>query len=220
MQIENNFTINVPVDEAWPVLLDLERIAPCFPGASIDAVEADTFAGRVKVRLGPVQMTYAGSGRFVERDDRQKRAVIEAAGKDTRGTSTAKAVITTELVDKGDQTEVKVLTDFNVTGKPAQFGRGVMQDVSAKLVTQFSENLTKQLAEERQPAVRRHQPTDAGTLATPPTGPTGPISRAERHETEALDLMQAAGAAVGKRVAVGLIALAGMAFVIWLVARR
>lgn len=169
MQIENSFMIDVPVDEAWPILLDVEQVAPCFPGATVDSVDGDTFAGKVKVKLGPVQMTYAGTGRFVERDEPAKRAVIEGAGKDTRGTSTAKALVTATLLSNGDRTEVTVVTDFSITGKPAQFGRGVMQDVSAKLVGQFATNLSVMLAVERGPAA-----SAAGSVAPAPAMPARP----------------------------------------------
>lgn len=203
MQIENTFMIDVPIDEAWPTLLDVQRIAPCFPGASVEQVEGDTFAGRVKVKLGPVQMTYAGTGRFLERDAVAKRAVIEGAGKDTRGTSTAKALVTTTLLDRGERTEVTVVTDFSVTGKPAQFGRGVMQDVSAKLVTQFAAALSAQLAE-----------APAGEPESPVVTPIRPA------ETEALDLMDAAGAAVARRIAVPATALVVVLLLGWRLLRR
>lgn len=203
MQIENTFMIDVPIDEAWPTLLDVQRIAPCFPGASVEQVEGDTFAGRVKVKLGPVQMTYAGTGRFLERDAVAKRAVIEGAGKDTRGTSTAKALVTTTLLDRGERTEVTVVTDFSVTGKPAQFGRGVMQDVSAKLVTQFAAALSAQLAE-----------APAGEPESPVVTPIKPA------ESEALDLMDAAGAAVARRIAVPATALVVVLLLGWRLLRR
>jgi carbon monoxide dehydrogenase subunit G len=149
MRIENVFAVPVAVDEAWNVLVDLPRVAPCLPGASLEDADGDEFAGRVKVKLGPIQLTYAGKGRFVERDDTAHRAVIEGAGKDTKGGGTAKALITTTMSDHGGETTVTVVTDLTITGRPAQFGRGMMQDVGTKLVNQFAANLSARLAHDR-----------------------------------------------------------------------
>ena len=147
MQLENSFTVPVPVDEAWRVLNDIERIAPCMPGAALDSVEGDSFTGRVKVKLGPINLTYQGKASFVERDDTAHRAVIDARGKDQRGNGTANATITANLAEEGSSTRVNVLTDLNITGKPAQFGRGVMTDVGNKLLGQFADKLAAQLGE-------------------------------------------------------------------------
>ena len=147
MQLENSFTVPVPVDDAWRVLLDIERIAPCMPGAVLDTVEGDAFTGRVKVKLGPINLTYAGKASFVEKDEAAHRAVIDAKGKDQRGNGTAAAVITATLAEEGSVTRVDVLTDLNITGKPAQFGRGVMTDVGNKLLGQFADKLAVQLAQ-------------------------------------------------------------------------
>ncbi|MCZ2838028.1 SRPBCC domain-containing protein [Modestobacter sp. VKM Ac-2985] len=146
MQLENAFTVPVPIDEAWRVLLDIERIAPCMPGAALDSVTGDDFTGRVKVKLGPINLTYQGKASFVEKDDEAHRAVIDARGKDQRGNGTAAAVITATLAAEGDTTRVDVLTDLNITGRPAQFGRGVMTDVGNKLLGQFADKLSAQLA--------------------------------------------------------------------------
>ena len=145
MQLENSFTVPVPVDDAWRVLLDIERIAPCMPGAALDSVEGDAFTGRVKVKLGPINLTYAGKASFVEKDEAAHRAVIDAKGKDQRGNGTAAAVITATLAGEGSTTRVNVLTDLNITGRPAQFGRGVMTDVGNKLLGQFADKLAAQL---------------------------------------------------------------------------
>jgi carbon monoxide dehydrogenase subunit G len=146
VQLENSFTVPVPVDDAWRVLLDIERIAPCMPGAALDSVEGDAFTGRVKVKLGPINLTYAGKASFVEKDEAAHRAVIDAKGKDQRGNGTAAAVITATLAGEGSSTRVNVLTDLNITGRPAQFGRGVMTDVGNKLLGQFADKLAAQLA--------------------------------------------------------------------------
>ncbi|MGY1708447.1 SRPBCC family protein [Geodermatophilus sp. SYSU D00758] len=152
MQLENSFTVPVPIDEAWRVLLDIERIAPCMPGAALDSVEGDSFTGRVKVKLGPINLTYQGKASFVEKDEAARRAVIDGRGKDQRGNGTAAALITAQLKEEGDTTRVDVLTDLNITGRPAQFGRGVMTDVGNKLLGQFADKLATQLGQGDQPA--------------------------------------------------------------------
>ena len=147
MQLENSFTVPVPIDEAWRVLLDIERIAPCMPGAALDTVDGDDFTGRVKVKLGPINLTYQGKASFIEKDEAAHKAVIDARGKDQRGNGTAAAVVTAKLAAEGSITRVDVLTDLNITGRPAQFGRGVMTDVGNKLLGQFADKLAAQLGE-------------------------------------------------------------------------
>ncbi|MDQ3456833.1 MAG: SRPBCC family protein [Actinomycetota bacterium] len=140
MQLEHSFTVPVPVADAWKVLLDIEQIAPCMPGAVLDSVDGDDFTGRVKVKLGPISLTYKGKASFVKKDEATHTAVIDAAGKDQRGNGTAAATVTATLKEDegGSATRVDVLTDLNITGKPAQFGRGVMVDVGNKLIGQFA----------------------------------------------------------------------------------
>ena len=145
MQLENSFTVPVPIDEAWRVLLDIERIAPCMPGAALDSVTGDDFTGRVKVKLGPINLTYQGKASFIEKDESAYKAVIDGRGKDQRGNGTANALITAQLKAEGSTTRVDVLTDLNITGRPAQFGRGVMTDVGNKLLGQFADKLAAQL---------------------------------------------------------------------------
>jgi carbon monoxide dehydrogenase subunit G len=147
VQLENSFTVPLPIDEAWRVLLDIERIAPCMPGAALDSVTGDDFTGRVKVKLGPINLTYQGKGSFVEKDEAAHKAVIDARGKDQRGNGTAAATITANLASEGTSTRVDVITDLNITGRPAQFGRGVMTDVGNKLLGQFADKLAAQLGE-------------------------------------------------------------------------
>ncbi|MGY1696441.1 MULTISPECIES: SRPBCC family protein [unclassified Geodermatophilus] len=176
MQLENSFTVPVPVDEAWRVLLDIERIAPCMPGAALDSVEGDSFTGRVKVKLGPINLTYQGKASFVEKDEAAHKAVIDGRGKDQRGNGTAAALITAQLKGEGNTTRVDVLTDLNITGRPAQFGRGVMTDVGNKLLGQFADKLAAQLASgddvtvDRQAAAQQQEPTVATTVAATATG--------------------------------------------------
>lgn len=138
MELTHSFTVPAGVDRTWQTFMDLQLVGGCFPGATVSDVTDDGFAGTVKVKLGPIALTYAGTGAFVERDDGAHRAVIEAKGKDKRGNGTAGATVTIQLEDAGGgSTRADVRTDLSVTGKPAQFGRGVMQDVSDKLLGQF-----------------------------------------------------------------------------------
>jgi len=162
MKLENRFTVPVPRDEAWKVLLDVERIAPCLPGAKVLSRDGDSFTGQVKVKLGPINLTYGGQAKFVELDEAGGRAVIDAQGKETRGTGTAKATITCRLIDNGATTDIEVDTDLAITGKPAQFGRGVLADVSSKLVDQFAACLAEEIQE--------GTPTEA-VAAAEPSGP-------------------------------------------------
>jgi uncharacterized protein len=147
VQLEHSFTVPVGVDDAWKVLLDIERIAPCMPGAAIDSVDGDDFTGTVKVKLGPIGLTYKGKASFVEKDETAHRAVIDARGRDARGNGTASAKVTATLTETDGSTKVDVLTDLDITGKPAQFGRGVMVDVGNKLIGQFADCLAGKLSE-------------------------------------------------------------------------
>ena len=146
MELTHTFTIPAAPDAAWELLTDLHRVGSCFPGATVTEADAEEFSGTVKVKLGPIALTYAGTGKFVERDDAGHRAVIEARGKDRRGNGTASATVTMSLTGDGDGSRAEVLTDLSVTGKPAQFGRGVMQDVSDKLLGQFVACIESQFA--------------------------------------------------------------------------
>jgi len=146
LELTHQFTVPAPIDDAWAAFNDLERIAPCFPGASLTSYDGEAFEGICKVKLGPISLQYTGTGRFVSRDEASHTAVIEAKGKDKRGNGTAAANVTATLVSAGDEaTDVTVKTDLNITGKPAQFGRGVMQDVSDKLLGQFASCLETKL---------------------------------------------------------------------------
>jgi carbon monoxide dehydrogenase subunit G len=137
MQLSHQFTVPVPVQEAWDHFQDIASVAECFPGAQVTSVEDTTFQGSVKVKLGPIALVYNGSGTFTEKDETAHRFVVDAKGKDKRGNGTAGATVTLAMSPSGDSTDVKVDTDLSITGKPAQFGRGVMQDVSDKLLNQF-----------------------------------------------------------------------------------
>ncbi len=146
MELTHSFTVPTSVDDAWSLFMDLERVGGCFPGATVTEATDEAFTGTVKVKLGPIALVYAGSGSFVARDDKRHRAVIEAKGKDKRGNGTAGATVTIQLTPDGDGARADVVTDLAVTGKPAQFGRGVMQDVSDKLLGQFIDCIERRLA--------------------------------------------------------------------------
>src|SRR6516225_9370316 len=152
MELEHSFTIPVPPEQAWQVLLDVEQVAPCMPGATVDSFDGDVVTGRIKVKVGPVAMTYAGTARFVERDEQSRTVRLEASGKETRGAGTASAKVRSTLQDEGGQTKVVVHTTLSVTGRPAQFGRGVMAEVGGKIIERFAANLAALLAGGGSPA--------------------------------------------------------------------
>ena len=207
MELRHDFTVRAPVGEAWATLTDLERVGGCFPGAVVTDAGDEVFAGTVKVRLGPVALQYAGDCSFVERDDVAHRAVIRAKGKDRRGNGTANASVTIELAPEGDGTRVTVGTDLSVTGKPAQFGRGVMQDVSDRLLEQFVACLERQFAPQESAA----QPAPAAALPDAPAlAATG----------EPIDLGATALPALARRY--GPYAVAALAGLVlgWLLGRR
>ena len=147
MELDNSFTVPVPPDQAWDVLLDVQRIAPCMPGATVDEVDGDVVNGRIKVKVGPVSLTYRGTAKFTERDPDARLVVMQASGKETRGAGTAAATVRASLAPdaSGDGTQVTMHTTMNVTGQ-AQFGRGVMVEVGGKLVDQFAANLAQLIA--------------------------------------------------------------------------
>jgi carbon monoxide dehydrogenase subunit G len=164
MELEHSFTVPVPEDRAWEVLMDVERVAPCMPGASLDSVDGDQIKGRIKVKVGPIAMTYAGTARFTERDPQAHVITLEASGKETRGAGTASATVRSTLQEQGAQTHVIVHTTLNVTGRPAQFGRGVMAEVGGKLIGIFASNLAEMLRADQpaeQPAEPASEPASA-----------------------------------------------------------
>ena len=147
MELEHRFTVPVGVEEAWAHFQDISSVAECFPGAQVSDHEGDTFHGSVKVKLGPIALVYNGQGTFTEKDEAAHRFVVDAKGKDKRGNGTAGATVTLTMAPAGESTDVVVLTDLAITGKPAQFGRGVMQDVSDKLLGQFVACLEHRMAD-------------------------------------------------------------------------
>jgi uncharacterized protein len=186
MELTNDFEVAVPVDEAWTVLTDIERIAPCMPGAQLQEVEGDEYRGIVKVKVGPITAQYKGKATFVEKDDSGHVAVLKADGRDTRGQGNANAVITARLEPAGDGTKVSVHTDLTVTGKVAQFGRGVLADVSAKLLDQFVENLETTVLSGGTDEAEEVPASDAAPEATDaPAGEAPAVSGG--HEVEAAE---------------------------------
>ena len=208
MELNHDFSVSVPIERAWSVLTDLERIAPCMPGAQLQEIDGDEYRGIVKVKVGPITAQYKGTARVVEADEADRRLVIEAGGRDTRGQGNASARITAQLAADGDGTRVDVDTDLTVTGKVSQFGRGVMADVSQKLLGQFVDCLSTTILTAPPPATppptgapatpasRDTTPPSPG--AAPPAAPSGPRA-VDTPEAEPVDLVRAAGGAVAKR---------------------
>lgn len=168
MDLTHKFTVPTGVEEAWAHFNDIASVAECFPGAAVTSVEGETFQGSVKVKLGPIALVYNGSGTFVEKDESAHRFVVEAKGKDKRGNGTAGATVTLTMAEAApDRTDVEVVTDLAITGKPAQFGRGVMQDVSDKLLGQFIDCLEQRMGEPDEPAAEP-VPESAGPVSHAP----------------------------------------------------
>jgi carbon monoxide dehydrogenase subunit G len=162
MELDHSFIVPVPPDRAWEVLLDVERIAPCMPGATVEEFDGEVVTGRIKVKVGPVSLTYRGTAKFTERDSETRVVVVDASGKETRGAGTASAAVRASLVPSGEGTEVSIHTTMNVTGRPAQFGRGVIAEVGGKLVEKFAENLAQMISDGGvEPASADGGPTNA-----------------------------------------------------------
>ena len=168
MDLQHTFTVPIGIDEAWTAFNDLEGIAPCFPGAVITSVDGDDFTGTAKVKLGPIALMYSGKGEWVSRDNTAYKAVIEAMGKDKRGNGTASATISARLESEGpSMTTVVVDTDLRITGRPAQFGRGVIQDVGGKILDQFATCLSTRMGQEGEPPAEVPASAGPATADTP-----------------------------------------------------
>ncbi len=204
MKIDKQFTVSVPIERAWSVLTDLEGIAPCLPGAQLTGVEDDVYSGKVKVKVGPVISEYAGTAQFLEKDDTTYRALIDAKGKDSRGAGNASAMISARLEAQGARTTVIVDVDLKISGKIAQFGSGMITEVSEKLFAQFADNLEAKLAATVPAAVPSTAAADTGTAAPAavvPSAEPGSTARAivPPAEPEPLDFMSIAGRSIVKR---------------------
>jgi carbon monoxide dehydrogenase subunit G len=249
MELTNEFRVGVPVDHAWGVLTDVERIAPCLPGAELQEVEGDEYRGVVKVKVGPITAQYKGKASFVERDDAAHRAVLRAEGRDTRGAGNASATITATLAADGEGTRVQVVTDLTVTGKVAQFGRGVLADVSAKLLDQFVASLEADVLSSSSPEAAAPPPPPAPPppaptpaepepawsaeapqpepevaavavaerVAPPSSNGSSGVRRIESAPATPVDLLDAAGGSVARRVGP---AAGAVVFLLWLFTRR
>jgi len=214
MDLNHQFEVPVPVEEAWKILTNVERIAPCLPGAELQEVEGDTYRGVVKVKVGPIQAQFKGQASFVERDDTAHKAVLKGEGRDTGGKGNASAVITAQLSALSPtNTECKVHTDLSITGKVAQFGRGAMADISEKILAQFVVNLNELIA--TQPTSSTAV-TEATTPAAAPVSSDG-VRKIDGPEAKPIDLLDAAGAPILKRALPVVVVVA--AVVIWLIAR-
>ncbi|WP_327399159.1 SRPBCC family protein [Streptomyces sp. NBC_01288] len=213
MKIDNEFSVGVPVERAWQALTDLEALAPCMPGAELTGVDGDIHRGKVRVKVGPMVSQFAGTARFLERDESAHHAVISAAGKDMRGGGNASATVDARLRGEGAGTVVTVVTDLNISGRLAQFGSGMIKEISEKLFAQFVANVeTQLLATQEAEAEPEAIPTE------PETAPTAPVSQPAAPSVP-LDLMQVAGASVYKRLlpAIGVVVV--IAVVVYLLVR-
>ena len=239
MQIDDSFRVDVPVDEAWRILLDIERIAPCLPGAQLQEIEGDEYRGVVKVKVGPITAQYKGAAKLESVDDAAHTAILVGSGRDTRGQGNASATIKLSLTPDGTGTRVDVDTDLSITGKVAQFGRGVMADVSTKLLAQFVDNLERDVlrpdvvdltaaepgegaaagADADQPEGSDELVAEAvASAAEPAASPSGngaAVRRVDSAEAEPVDLLEVGGTPVLRRLA----PLLGIAVVL-LVLRR
>jgi carbon monoxide dehydrogenase subunit G len=193
VELNHRFTVPIGVEETWAHFNDIASVAECFPGAQVTEADESSFSGSVKVKLGPIALQYNGSGTFVEKDEDAHRFVVDAKGKDKRGNGTAGAKVTVSMSDAGGSTDVSVETDLAITGKPAQFGRGVMQDVSDKLLGQFVACLEQRLAApepapEPPPAPESEPQAGAAAASAPAPPPAAPPPPRPAPEPEALDL--------------------------------
>ncbi|WP_327277022.1 SRPBCC family protein [Streptomyces sp. NBC_01224] len=215
MQLENSFTVPVPVDDAWRALLDIERVSHCMPGATVEEFDGDTIKGSVKVRVGPITVTYRGTATFLEKDESAHRVVLSARGNEVRGQGTASATVTGTLADHDGGTTVAVTTDLTVTGRPAQFGRGVMADVSDKLIGRFADCLSQKLSATEEPST-----TAPATAASAADGTQSAASDSTpMREAEPIDLLRTAAGPVAGRAA-GALAVVAIAVLAVILARR
>ncbi|QRP44414.1 SRPBCC family protein [Amycolatopsis sp. FDAARGOS 1241] len=244
MRLDHEFTVPAPLEEVWQAVIDPERVAPCMPGATLTKVEGDSFTGTVKVKLGPISLLYKGSGEFLEKDEAARKVVIKASGKDSRGGGTAAATVTVTLRSTDDGgTHGDVASDIAITGRPAQFGRGLISEVGGKILDTFADNLANSLktAPEAPPAAAAPAPAAAAAAApaSEEAAATGDLAEqsaataaetapkpqlrsvpagGSTGETEAIDLLDYAGQSVAKRL-IPVAAGAAVLFVILMIIR-
>ena len=209
MDLNHEFVVNVPVAEAWVILTDLERIAPCLPGAQLTEIEGDTYRGQVKIKVGPILAQFKGQASFVSRDDEAHKASLKGEGRDTTGKGNASAIITAELTSvTPTSTKCAVHTELSISGKVAQFGRGALADVSDKLLAQFSENLNQLISAAPAPSA----PVVAETTPAPSEQPA--IRKIDGPEVAPLNLLDTAGSTIAKRAIPALIGIAVLVVVL------
>ena len=210
MDLNHEFTVNVPVAEAWAILTDLERIAPCLPGAQLTEVEGDTYRGQVKIKVGPILAQFKGQASFVSRDDAAHTATLKGEGRDTTGKGNASAMITAELTSvTPTSTKCTVHTDLSISGKVAQFGRGALADVSDKLLAQFSENLNQLISAAPAPSAPAPATSEAQVPSEQPT-----IRKIDGPEVAPLNLLDTAGSTIAKRAIPALLGIAVLVVVL------
>jgi carbon monoxide dehydrogenase subunit G len=218
--IKDSFHVATPLEQTWSTLLDIERIAPCMPGAQLQEVEGDEYRGVVKIKVGPIQAQYKGAARLALVDPATRTIKIDASGRDTRGQGNASAMITVTMVGDASGTTVDIDTEVNVTGKVAQFGRGEMSKISAKLLRQFVDSLERDILNAPapapgMPAAPEAAPTSASPTSASPTSSHG-MRRIDGPEAAPIDLLETAGGSIAKLV----LPLAGVALVLFLLFRR
>jgi uncharacterized protein len=227
MKLDNEFTVGVPVDQAWAVLTNLELIAPCMPGAQLTGVQDGVYTGKVRIKVGPVTAEYAGTAQFAEKDDADYRAVIQARGRDSRGQGNATAIISARLRPAASGTVVTVDTDLTLAGRIAQFGSGMIKEVSAKLLGQFTDCLEQRLADLAPAAAGgtggEYRPgavtSAAAAESAGPAGETTGLTAASTAEPEALNLMSVAGRTIYRLVVAAAAVIVVITVVVWVVVR-
>ncbi|WP_395109436.1 SRPBCC family protein [Actinomadura sp. SCN-SB] len=254
MELDHEFTVPVPVDQAWSVLLDVERVASCMPGATLDSVDGEEYSGRMRVKVGAMTITYRGTARITSADESSRTITLEAAAKEARGSGTASATVVSRLhpvpaeetasgEDEGGSTRVTVRTKLDVTGRPAQFGRNILSEVGAKLITRFATELAARLESEPAPeqaapeqaAPEKSEPETATAEDTPKVPRQRQASAAESTSSDdpvvtpirrsggpddAIDLLEVAGPSVAKRAVPALAAVLALVLVVRFLVRR
>ncbi|GLZ04055.1 hypothetical protein Acsp03_15210 [Actinomadura sp. NBRC 104412] len=245
MELDHEFTVPVPVDQAWSVLLDVERVASCMPGATLDSVDGEEYSGRMRVKVGAMTITYRGTARITSADESSRTITLEAAAKEARGSGTASATVVSQLhpvPDEGGSTRVTVRTTLDVTGRPAQFGRNILSEVGAKLITRFATELAARLESEPEPepaAPEKSEPEKSepetaaeDTPKVPRQRQASPVEstssddpvvtplRRSAGPDDAIDLLEVAGPSVAKRAVPALAAVLVLALVVRFLVRR
>ncbi|CNG46533.1 carbon monoxide dehydrogenase subunit G [Mycobacterium tuberculosis] len=250
MELDHDFTVPVPVDQAWSVLLDVERVAACMPGATLDSVEGEEYSGRMKVKVGAMTITYRGTARIVSADESSRVVTMEAAAKEARGSGTASATVQARLHEEGATTRVTVHTKLNVTGRPAQFGRNILSEVGSKIISRFAKALATELESSGgaaaapspaepagEPVAKAVAPADEADkpgpvkateeaaaraeAAVPAAAPERPARRLHvADEDDAIDLLEVAGPSVAKRAVPALGGLVALLLAVRFLVRR